>query len=270
MSPLRGGAWRCLMYHDIAPGAVSSGGGPEWFAVPLAAFARHLDLIREAGYLGCSIARALEHDGPCLAISFDDGVRSHYEHAFPALVERGMTATFFIITDWVGRPGYATWSELREMRKAGMSIQSHTRSHPFLSELDGGALSEELVGSKATLDDGLGQETDQLALPGGDAPRGRLRGLIAEAGYRVVATSRWGSNGQDTAEDVKLIRRCTVAGDPGEEYFRRVLHGDPSISRRRQLRERVLGGIRTVLGPSRYAAWRRQLLGRMPVGPRRH
>ena len=253
------------MYHDITAGAVSRRWGAEWFDVPVAAFARHLDLIREAGYLGCSIARALEHDGPCLAISFDDGVRSHYEHAFPALAEQGMMATFFIITDCVGRPGYVTWSELREMRKAGMSIQSHTRSHPFLSELDAGGLREELVGSKATLDDALSQDTDQLALPGGDAPRGRLRSVIAEAGYRVVATSRWGSNGQDTAEGVKLIRRCTVAGDPGEEYLRRVLHGDPSISLRRQLRERVLGGVREALGPSRYAAWRRRLLGQRLV-----
>ncbi len=270
MNSLRGGGWLCLMYHDITAGVVSRGEGPEWFAVPRTAFARHLDLIREAGYSGCSLSRAIEHDGPCLAISFDDGVRSHYERAFPALVEQGMTATFFVITNLVGRPGYVTWSELREMRNAGMSIQSHTRNHPFLSELDAGALREELLGSKATLDEALSQETDQLALPGGNALRGRLRSVIAEAGYRVVATSRWGSNGRDAAVGVRFIRRCTVAGDPTEEYFRGVLRGDPSISHRRQLRERVLGGIRTVLGPSRYASWRRQLLGRILVRPGRH
>lgn len=261
--------WVCLMYHDVAPGAVSAGGGPDRFAVSDPAFTCQLDVVREAGFVGRSVAGALESRGRRLAISFDDGVRSHYERAFPALAERGMTGTFYVITDLVGQPGYVTWSELREMRNAGMSIQSHTRTHPFLSELDPGDLLDELVGSKATLDDALGQETDELALPGGDAPRRRLRGLIEEAGYRVVATSRWGINCADPLAGVRLIRRCTVAGDRGEDHFRRVLRGDRSIGLRRHLREAVLGRIRTALGPSRYAAWRGRILDGARVRPKR-
>lgn len=264
MNGLRPGDWVCLMYHDIAPVAERQDGRIDWFAVPDGAFVRQMEMVREAGFVGCSIARALEHGGNRLAVSFDDGVRSHYERAFPALVELGMTATFFVTTDWVGRPGYVAWSELREMRDAGMSIQSHTRSHPFLSELDAAALREELVGSKSRLDDALGQDTDQLALPGGDAPRGPLRRLIAEAGYRVMATSRWGANGAEMARQPKLIRRCTVTGDPRADYFRRVLQGDPSIGLRRRLREFVLARIRSALGPSRYAAWRLRMLPGTP------
>jgi peptidoglycan/xylan/chitin deacetylase (PgdA/CDA1 family) len=247
------------MYHEVRD--VRSGdAGADWFAVSPATFARHLDAIRDTSGVGCSIARALEAGSSRIAISFDDGVRSQYEHAFPALVEHGMTATFFVVTNWVGRPGYVTWPELREMRDAGMSIQSHTRGHPFLSELGESALREELAGSKGALDDALGQDTDQLAFPGGDPPRRRLRNLIGEAGYRVVATSRWGRNRPFASHGVQHLRRCTVAGDVPDAYFRKVLRGDRIVALRRTLRELLLGRVRAALGPSRYAAWRRRVL----------
>jgi peptidoglycan/xylan/chitin deacetylase (PgdA/CDA1 family) len=255
------GGWVCLLYHDIGEATSSRrGGGREWFAVPETAFARQLDLVRDAGYRGCSIAHALVGDGPRVAISFDDGMRSDYERAFPALVARGMTATFFVITDRVGTPGYVTWPELREMRQAGMSVQSHTRRHPFLSELDAAGVREELAGAKAALDDALGQDTDQLALPGGDAPAGRLGSLIAETGYRVLATSRWGRNRGGEGDLPRRIRRCTVAGVPDDARFRRMLRGDWSLGLRRRLREGVLARVRAILGPTRYAAWRRRVL----------
>jgi len=260
-------SWLCLVYHGLLPAPVSRGGGPEWFGVPAATFARQLDLLRAAGYQGCSLAEATAHGARRVAITFDDGVASDYERAFPTLVERQMTATFFVITDRVGSPGFVTWPQLREMREAGMSIESHTRTHPFLSELSPKALHDELVGAKGALDDALGQDTTQLALPGGDAPRGRLYGLIAEAGYHVVATSRWGRNGQAHGLVPRSIRRCTVAGDVSDLRFRRVLAGDWAIDLRRRLREVVLGNVRALLGPSRYASLRRRILERTRALP---
>ncbi len=252
--------WVCLLYHDVAPR------DSDYFATPAPAFGVQLDALRAAGYRGCSIAAALEA-GPlerCAAISFDDGNRGQYAAAFPALAERGMTATFFITTAWVGRPGYVTWHELREMRAAGMSIQSHTRTHPFLSELGASALAEELRGAKTELDHELGQETDTLALPGGDFPRGRFAPLVLEAGYRVVATSAWGVNRGDRGRaGWTEVRRCTVRGEPPLDEFRRILAGDPSLGRVRRGRERVLGTLRRSLGPSRYARWRRWFLEAM-------
>jgi peptidoglycan/xylan/chitin deacetylase (PgdA/CDA1 family) len=223
-------------------------------------FAGQLDLLRRSGFEACSLAQAMTHPGRRVAITFDDGVRSDYEHAFPALAERQMAATFFVVTDRVGSPGCVTWPELREMHAAGMAIQSHTRTHPFLSELGRAALRDELERAKATLDDALGQDTDQLALPGGDAPRRRFRGMIAEAGYRTVATSRWGHNGPDQGRMPRLIRRCTVSPEADEKYFRRLLAGDRIIGIRRRARETVLARVRAALGPSRYTAWRRRFL----------
>jgi peptidoglycan/xylan/chitin deacetylase (PgdA/CDA1 family) len=226
-------------------------------------FEEQLDLIRDCGFRGCSIAAALSSPTDRqLAISFDDGDLGQFTRAFPALVARDMTATFFVTTSWVGRPGHVSWAQLREMKSAGMSVQSHTRTHPFLSELGAAALREELCGSKGELDNALEQATEMLALPGGDFPPSRLRRMVKDAGYQVVATSRWGTNRAEGAvgADPLYLRRCTVRGAPRPAHVRRILAADRWLGGRRRLREAVLSAIRRSLGPSRYARWRRQCL----------
>jgi len=260
--------WVCLMYHQIG-GAEPDRSVASWFAVSRDTFGRHLDAIAASGRRGCSLGEAARENGAeRVAITFDDGTAGHYEHALPELTARGMTATFFVTTSWVGRPGYVTWDQLREMRAAGMEIGSHTRTHPFLSELDAAGVEREAGGARAEIDAALGQETTALALPGGDAPRRALRPLLAAAGYRVVATSRWGVNTVAPGEPVAWIRRSTVRGAAEAAEFRRILEADPSLALRRRARESVLGSLRACVGPSRYTRWRRAFLGAVRGGRR--
>jgi peptidoglycan/xylan/chitin deacetylase (PgdA/CDA1 family) len=256
------------MYHDVASGP-APGGSDAYFAVSRAVLARQLDLIAESGARGCSLEEALVRPGTGrTAITFDDGTSGQLDRAVPELASRGMTATFFVATAWVGRPGYISWDGLREMKATGLSIQSHTRSHPFLSELAPAEVLEELRASRLELDERLGQDTVTLALPGGDMPRSQPRRLFAEAGYRVVATSRWGVNRDASPgrEGPVLVRRCTVRGEPETDEFRRVLAGELWLGLRRRAREATLGALRTSLGASRYARWRRRLLQRLGGG----
>ncbi len=255
--------WVCLMYHDITADVTRAGGGPARFAVPLPEFRRQLDQLATDGYAVGSLGAALRSDADrMVAVTFDDGDTGQVERGYRTLAERGMSATFFVTTDWIGRPGYASWSALREMHAAGMEIQSHSHTHPFLSELAPDALAAELRESKRILDERLEQDTTMLALPGGDWPRRALRPMIADAGYRVVATSRWGTNGprHSGVGLPVVVRRCTVQGEAGPERFRRIAAGDPSLGRLRWIREGALGTLRSALGPTRYARWRRAVL----------
>jgi peptidoglycan/xylan/chitin deacetylase (PgdA/CDA1 family) len=177
-------------------------------------------------------------------------------------MKRGMSATFFVTTDWVGSPGFMTWQELRRLVSCGMSVQSHTRSHPLLSELQEEDVITELAGSKAVLDNELGQDTTQISLPGGNRPRRGLWYLFESCGYRVVAGSRWGTNSGDegTSASRSVFRRCSMRGEISTGQAHRMLDGDPWRSLAISSKEASLNAIRATLGATRYARWRRRFL----------
>jgi peptidoglycan/xylan/chitin deacetylase (PgdA/CDA1 family) len=250
------------MYHDVIPGRSPGAASRAYFSVERQTFAAQLDQLAAEGYTVRSLESALSN--PCarqVAVSFDDGDLGQFEQGFPELARRGMTATFFITTDWVGRPGYVSWDALRQMRAGGMSIQSHTCSHPFLSELPPERVQHELRSSREILNQQLGQETEMLGLPGGDFPRGGPQ-VFEDAGYRVVATSRWGINAPTTrdAGRITFVRRCTVRRAPSPGEFRATISGDAWLSARRRLRGFALSLIRRTLTPTRYQRWRRAIL----------
>lgn len=245
------------MYHDVLP----RGEDGDSFAVPAHRFDEHLSTIRASGYGGVSLEVALSGavDRP-VAITFDDGTASQVHQAFPRLVQHGMTATFFVVTDWVGRPGYATWDDLRRLKDEGMEIGSHTHRHPFLSELDVHEVEAELRRSREILNTRLAQETRTLALPGGDFPSGSARGAISETGYDIVATSVFGRNpfSPQGGASPRFVRRCTVRGDADAGLIEQALAGERHLFLRRTIREGLLRNLRRGLGPSRYARWRRR------------
>src|SRR5439155_18126648 len=131
-----------------------------------------------------------------------------------------------------------------------------THTHPFLSELDGQALRDELRRSREILDERLEQRTTMLALPGGDIPRGHLWPILAEE-YEVIATSRWGVNASSSAGTPRLINRCTVRGEYSPALFESIVTADHWLGLKQQARQGALSFLRSSLGPSRYARFRR-------------
>lgn len=107
-------------------------------------FLAHLDALAQAGYSTVSPMQLIDYvqrgtelpDKPIL-ITFDDGYRSNYEIAYPALVQRGMKATIFMIGVSAGKDTYKdtgkpmiphfSYEQAKEMVDSGLiSVQSHT------------------------------------------------------------------------------------------------------------------------------------------------
>ncbi|MGI5963583.1 MAG: polysaccharide deacetylase family protein [Lawsonibacter sp.] len=127
-----------LLYHEIN----ASGEGDSIIAQDV--FLSHLDALQDSGYQTVSLSQIIafvEHGEPLppkpVLITFDDGYLSNYQIAWPALQERGMVGTIFVIGHSVGQNTYKdtgvaitphfSYEQAREMVDSGvMSIQSHT------------------------------------------------------------------------------------------------------------------------------------------------
>jgi peptidoglycan/xylan/chitin deacetylase (PgdA/CDA1 family) len=81
-----------------------------------------------------------------------------------------------------------TWSMIREMRRAGITIGSHTKTHVSLPMEAESAIENELRGSKRVLEDTLGEPIDHFAYPGGEFTPHVVSALHA-AGYRYGYTA---------------------------------------------------------------------------------
>lgn len=148
--PARAHALLVLSYHDIRDD-VAPKGDPDPYAVSTVNFAMHLDWLRAHGYVPISAqavrdARAGRRALPARAVllTFDDGLRSTYTHAFPLLRSYGYPALVAVVTRWIGLPAdarvpfgprefgpadFLTWDQLREMQASGLvEIASHSHA----------------------------------------------------------------------------------------------------------------------------------------------
>ena len=106
-----------------------------------------------------------------VGISFDDGNVSDIEQALPALRERGLRATFFIVAGRLGAPHFVDEGNVRSLLAAGMEIGCHGMRHRPWRGLDGTALQEELVEAKAILESVTGRPVTRAACPLGSYDR---------------------------------------------------------------------------------------------------
>ncbi|MBZ5499102.1 MAG: polysaccharide deacetylase family protein [Acidobacteriia bacterium] len=133
------------------------------------------------------LVRGQEH----VRLTFDDGNASDIEIVVPALLRRGLKATFFICSGRLGQPTFLNKAQVRELQAHGMSIGSHGVSHLSWCHQHATRLCEELEGSRQILEEVCGSTVDAAACPFGAYDRTVLSGL-RHAGYRFVYTSDGG------------------------------------------------------------------------------
>ncbi|MCC6546043.1 polysaccharide deacetylase family protein [Candidatus Sumerlaeota bacterium] len=151
-------------------------------------------------------------------LTFDDGRLDNYTIALPALLKAKQRATFFVIAQRAlsAEPGYMNLAMLREAIDAGMSIGSHSLTHPRLARLTANELRREVFDSKARLEDALGVEVTSFCYPYGNFDAQVLE-LVNEAGYRLaVSTIR--DNVNSGADRFRLKRVMVQPGRTGASF----------------------------------------------------
>ena len=189
-----------FIYHSVYPDFGGETRVQKGFSVTPEIFEKQLAYLANNGYTAISLddlERYIKLGTTTVArpvmLTFDDGWKNEYTYAFPLLKKYNMTATFFIYTNPIGKDKrFMTWEDVQEMDAAGMSIQGHSLSHPYLTKMPIDQERREVVESKKKLEEKLGKKVTHFASPFGQTDE-RLVSLLKEAGYSTGRTTVWGA-----------------------------------------------------------------------------
>jgi peptidoglycan/xylan/chitin deacetylase (PgdA/CDA1 family) len=191
----RCGTIAILAYHSIDNSGSVLSTSPEIFR-------EQMDVLNELGVrvLALEEVRAVRGNGstrPAVVITFDDGFRNVYENGLPVLQRCGYPATVFLVTgranSWPSQPNHIvqrpllSWSEIRELRSAGIALGSHSVTHPDLTAVSIREAEEELAASKKAIEDIVGDAVEAFAYPYG-SHNDRVRRLASKHYALACAT----------------------------------------------------------------------------------
>jgi len=106
------------------------------------------------------------------------------------------------------------WDQVREMRRDGIDFGGHTINHPILTRIPREEARAEIAGSKAIIENELGESVVSFAYPNGMKAdvNAQIEKVTADAGYRLAFTLQ---NGPTTLREVQqnpyAIRRSFIS-----------------------------------------------------------
>ncbi|MCX7926709.1 MAG: polysaccharide deacetylase family protein [Candidatus Omnitrophica bacterium] len=183
-----------LMYHSIKPEVERH----DRISVSVASFERQMSFLVRNNYRVLTLEEVVDYlrnkkrlPLKTVAITFDDGHEDNFIYAFPIIKKYQIPVTVFLIVDAIGKPGFLTEEQIRQMQDSGLvSFGSHTLSHPYLTELnDEEKIMQEICDSKNQLEDILGKPVIAFAYPFGRFNQ-KIKKMVQEKGYLLAVASK--------------------------------------------------------------------------------
>jgi peptidoglycan/xylan/chitin deacetylase (PgdA/CDA1 family) len=202
-----------LLFHDVYRRSASESGfcspGADRYKLTVAQLRSQLDGVV-----------AVRHDRPILAtalfdasatevfpflLTVDDGGVSYHQVIADLLEARGWRGHAFVSTNFIGKPGFLTVEQLRDLDARGHLIGSHSASHPSrFSACRREQMLQEWTNSRKELEDVLGHQVLTASLPGGYFSS-TVAETAAESGLRVLFTS-------EPVTRIEQRATCTIVG----------------------------------------------------------
>ena len=186
-----------LEYHMITDNPPKDA---EVYNVPPEEFAAQLDYLQQKGYTTLTLQEFMraKHgkltmpDKP-IVLTFDDGYKNIYTDMLPILEAHGMKAVVYVISNELGKDGYLTLEQVKDLQRRGVEIGSHTADHLALVGLEGDFLLNQVRNSKIYLEWSGLDTIYSFSYPNG-AYNSELAELVKREGYLSAVTGDVGLN----------------------------------------------------------------------------
>ena len=197
-----------LEYHTVTKTPVRNS---EIYNVPPEEFAAQLDYLQENGYTTITLqdfmrakrGKQILPEKP-IVLTFDDGYEDNFTEMLPILEAHNMTAVVYVVTNFIGKPGYLNFSQLKEMQKRGIEIGSHTADHIPLDKAGEKVLNGQVHAAKQFLDWSELETIYTFSYPNG-AFNDRLIEYLKKENFLTAVTGEAGLNNFET-DTFKLKR----------------------------------------------------------------
>lgn len=210
-------------YHQVEPTTNNK------FSITCKKFSEQLAYLQQRNYRSLNseeLLAALASDSPSLnkavIITFDDGYRSVYDHAFPIMQKYGFRGIVCIYPAFIGARLAMTWSQLRELIDAGWSVECHSMSHSNLAskydqpEIEKKFLRHEMIDARNLIEKQLNNKVRFMVWPYG-AYTDRSMQLAKEAGFAGAMTVDGGANYR--GQSPYLVKRQVIYGNDSMNKF---------------------------------------------------
>jgi peptidoglycan/xylan/chitin deacetylase (PgdA/CDA1 family) len=159
---------------------------------------------------------ALPSETKYVALTFDDGPhRSNTERLLDGLLERGTSATFFLVGEQIA----GNEALIQRMAREGHQIGNHTWSHRGLQELDEEAFQAEIRRTEDALDAVLEQRQYWLRPPYGQISGAQLKQLDMSLAKWSVDPRDWESRNRE-----KVVQAVLETVKPGSIILLHDIH----------------------------------------------
>ena len=149
-----------------------------------------------------------------LLLTIDDGFESFYLNAWPVLKKREIPFILFVSTREVGKNGYMTWEQIKEIESSGLAtIGNHSHTHEYLIDWEEKKIRDDLEKSIKIFKKELGYSPKLFSYPFGEYSA-TLKKIVADLNFEFAFGQHSGVI--DSSKDFLELPRFPINEKYGE------------------------------------------------------
>lgn len=212
-----------LMYHHIKEPLSPKRDRIDYgLSVTPSSFNQQMSSLASHGFSTIAVDQIFKPDqNKKISLTFDDGYKDIITNAYPIMQQYNYTGTVFIITAFIGRDGYLSSDDIKQLLASGWTLGSHTVSHPELNRLNSETASLEINSSKSQLESIFDVHITTICYPAGKYSK-EIMDQVENAGYAFATTTKYGV--QNSLPNRFQIKRLRISGSDDLISFERKIY----------------------------------------------